>query len=79
MLIYVDDIIVIRSNLGMISSLIHLLRKEFSLNDLGKFHYFSSIEVIYQNNGSFANQTRYAITLLDSENITDYKPISTPL
>lgn len=52
-------------NSGFISYFIKLLGNEFSLNDLGKLHYFLGIEVIYQNNGLFLNQTRYDVSLLE--------------
>lgn len=46
---------------------------------MGKLHYLLGTEVIYQNNGLFLNQARYAISLLDREHMTNCKPISTPL
>lgn len=77
MLSYTDDIIVAGSHTGMISSLIHLLQKEFSFNDLGKLHYFLEIEVV--KDGLFFNQIKYAIGLLDREYVINCKPTSTPL
>lgn len=77
-LVYVDDIIVIESNSSVISTLVTLLGKELSSNDLGKIHYFLGIEVIYHNNSLLINQTRNS-SLLNRELILDCKPRSTPL
>lgn len=61
----------------MISTLIHLLGKEFCLNDLVRLHYFLGIEVVSNKDGFFVNNTKYAIDLLERDNMTNCKPIST--
>jgi len=45
-IIYVDDLIITRDSDLNISDLKKLLKQEFETKDLGKLHYFLSIEVI---------------------------------
>jgi hypothetical protein len=45
MLIYVDDIIVTISSSDAVTALMHDLKKEFALKDLGDLHFFLGIEV----------------------------------
>ena len=51
--LYVDDMVITRSNSSMLSSLIDRLAKEFSLKDLGDLHYFLGIEVVRNDKGLF--------------------------
>jgi len=46
-LIYVDDIIITRTNNSLINSLIESLSSHFSLKDLISLHYFLGIEVLW--------------------------------
>jgi hypothetical protein len=41
--VYVDDIIVVRSNQKTTEGLLHKLSQEFALKDLGDLHYFLGI------------------------------------
>jgi histone deacetylase 1/2 len=50
-LIYVDDIIVTSSLDDAITALLHDLRVDFALKDLGPLHYFLGIEVKKIHNG----------------------------
>lgn len=43
-MVYVDDVIVIGSNVDDITRLIHTLKNDFPLKDLGPLHYFLGIE-----------------------------------
>ena len=58
-LVYVDDVIIIESNLALVNSLIEKLSKEFQLRDLGKFYYFLGIEVNYSQHGTCLSQQFY--------------------
>ncbi|KAH9725617.1 retrovirus-related pol polyprotein from transposon RE1 [Citrus sinensis] len=44
-LVYVDDILVIGSNVQLVEKVIHHLSSEFALKDLGEFNYFLGLEV----------------------------------
>ena len=56
MLIYVDDIIVTSSSQGAITALLHDLRQDFALKDLGDLHYFLGIEVKKEQDGISLSQ-----------------------
>jgi len=44
--IYIDDLIVIKDSDANISELKNILKQNFEMKDLGKLHYFLDIEVI---------------------------------
>ena len=58
-LVYVDDILVIRSDHLVLDLLITNLNYEFSLNDLGPINYFLGIQVKETSEGSPLSQTKY--------------------
>ena len=74
----VDDMVIIRSNSSMLSSLIDRLAKEFSMKDLSNLHYFLGIEVVRNDKDIFLNQAKYELDLLTRAKLVDCKPISTP-
>lgn len=78
-LIYAGNNIITGSNSYRITSLVHHLRKGFSLNDQGDLHNFLGIEMILNKDDLFLNQSRYAIDLLERVSMRDCKSISTPL
>nr|ABA94875.1 retrotransposon protein, putative, Ty1-copia subclass [Oryza sativa Japonica Group] len=55
-LIYVDDIIVASSTKDAVPALLHDLKEDFALKDLGELHYFLGIEVNKVNNGLILTQ-----------------------
>jgi histone deacetylase 1/2 len=78
-LVYVDDIIVTGNNSSLIQQLIHDLNTHFALKDLGKLHYFLGIEMSYSNGMCHLSQTKYIQDLLVKSELTDCKPIATPM
>lgn len=79
MLIYVDDIIVASSTEKATTGLLHSLKQEFALQDLGELHYFLGIEVNKVCDGIVLVQEKYASDLLKRVNMSDCKPVATPL
>jgi histone deacetylase 1/2 len=71
-LIYVDDIIVA-------SLTKDALAQEFALKDLDELHYFLGIEVNKVPDGIILSQDKYAYDLLKKVNMSDCKPVSSPL
>jgi hypothetical protein len=63
-LIYVDDIIVASSNQKATEGLMHKLKQEFALKDLGGLYYFLDIEVCKVIDGIVLTQEKYASDLL---------------
>jgi histone deacetylase 1/2 len=78
-LIYVDDIIVASSTKEATEGLLRNLAQEFALKDLGELHYFLGIEVNKVPNGIILSQDKYASDLLKRVNMSDCKPVSSPL
>jgi histone deacetylase 1/2 len=55
------------------------LKRIFALKDLGELHYFLGIEVKRRKNGLVLTQERYATDILECVNMSNCKPISTPM
>lgn len=64
-LIYVNDILLIRPNTGCIKSLIHDLNTQFSLKNLGEINFFLGIEAFRNNRGLHFCQAKYTTKLLE--------------
>jgi hypothetical protein len=79
MLVYVDDIIIASSMSKATEQLICKLGQEFTLKDLGEFHYFLGMEVHKVNNGLVLTQDKYACDLLQRVGMGGCKPVNTPM
>jgi len=78
-LIYVDDILIIGTSPKDVSSLISKLRLHFALKDLGRLHYFLSIDVSWHSDGTIhLVQTKYIWDLLQKAGMLTSKPQPTP-
>jgi hypothetical protein len=77
--IYVDDLIIIRDSDANISNLKKLLKQKFEMKDLGKLCYFLGIEVIHSPKGIWLLQRQYALNKLAEYGMTGCKPILIPL
>lgn len=78
-LIYVDDINVVSSSETVVEKLLHKLRGDCALKDLGPLHYFLGIEVQYVPDGLHLSQTKYATDILSRMGILHCKSVATPL
>lgn len=79
LLLYVDDIVLTASSSGLLQQIQHQLLAEFSTKDLGPLHYFLGIQVTRDSTGFFLSQHKYAVELLDRANMSQCKPVSTPV
>lgn len=80
MLVYVDDIIITGDYLPLIQELTSKLNDQFALKQLGDLEYFLGIEVQKLRNGSLLlSQTKYIRDLLAKANMSEAKPIGTPM
>ena len=52
-LVYIDDMLILRSNEHLLQQLKHHLNKWFHMKDLGELRYFLGIEVAQSNEGIF--------------------------
>ena len=77
-LLYVDNIILTRSNFFLHEFISHI-SSEFSMKDLGPLHYFLGIQVIPTSAGMVLSQEKYAFDLLERAHMVDCKPLSTPV
>ncbi len=77
--IYVDDLIIIRDNDANIFDLKKFLKQKFKMKDLGKLRYFLDIEVLQSPKGIWLLPRQYALNKLSEYGMTGCKPISIPL
>lgn len=78
-LVYVDDIIITSSSSRATDHLIKELQQEFAIKDLGRLHYFLGIEMVLIKEGIILAQKKYIDDLLRRMNMTNCKPIVTPM
>ncbi|KAM2944179.1 hypothetical protein COP2_027257 [Malus domestica] len=78
-LVYVDDLIITGDNAEEIKELKHSLQQRFAIKDLGVLRYFLGIEMATSHKGFFLNQRKYVLDLLKEANMSDAKPVPTPL
>jgi hypothetical protein len=78
-IIYVDDLTIIKDNDANIFDLKKLLKQKFEMKDLGELRYFLGIEVIQSPKGIWLLQKQYALNKLSEYGMTSCKPISIPL
>lgn len=79
MLVYVDDIIVVSSSPKAVEVLLHDLRADFALKDLGDLSYFLGIEVKEVKEGIFMSQQKYASNIIQRANMQHCKTLNTLL
>ena len=78
-LIYVDDIIITGSSPSTISMLIHFLKIDFAIKELGDLNFFLGVEVIKNTSSILLSQKRYIVDLLRRTNMLEAKPVSSPM
>lgn len=79
MLIYVDDIIITRSNAQLITSLITKLSSDFAVKDLGLLHFILWIEVHDIKEGLHITREKYVQDILDKADLLNASHISTTM
>ena len=78
LLVYVDDILLIRSNSKLLYRLITLLSLEFKLRDLGYMHYFLGIKVKPTSIRILLHQQKYALDIIRRAYMSSCKLVDTP-
>ncbi|XP_033131783.1 uncharacterized protein LOC103828783 [Brassica rapa] len=78
-LVYVDDIIVTGNDNHQIQTVLHSFAARFSIKDPVDLHYFLGIQVTRTDSGVHLCQQKYINDLLHKANMTDAKPIATPV
>ncbi|XP_061364779.1 uncharacterized mitochondrial protein AtMg00810-like [Gastrolobium bilobum] len=77
--LYVDDLIFMGNNDGMIQEIKRTMTMEFEMTDPGLMRYFLGLEVRQDNLGIFVSQEAYAKEILKRFKMTDCNPVSTPM
>ncbi|KAM1500064.1 hypothetical protein ACFX10_022670 [Malus domestica] len=77
LIVYVDEMVVIRNDVEEIQKLQKYLAKEFEMKDLGILKYFLGIEVARSKHGIFLSQKKYVIDLLTKTGMLACKPADT--
>ena len=76
--VYVDDFVLTRNNVGLLFRLKHQLYDTFEITNLGILHLFLDLQVLPLLDGIFASQSKYVMDLLKRFNMDDYKACATP-
>ena len=79
LVVYVDDILITRSNAVEAGRLSAALAQEFEIKALGPLRYFLGLEVAYTSRGIFVSQQKYTVDLLKLTDMTDCAPVRTPI
>ena len=79
LLVYIDDIIITGDDEHAVDLLVQNLAKRFSLKDLGSLTYFLGVEIQSHPRGLVLSQHRYIQDLLHHTNMSNSRPVATPL
>ena len=77
-LLYVDELVIVSTNLDEIGRDKSQLVASFDMKDLGDLHYFLGIEVIRSPEGILINKWYYVMSMLFKFRMTTCKSLSTP-
>ncbi|XP_074306310.1 uncharacterized protein LOC141641553 [Silene latifolia] len=78
-LVYVDDLVIVRNNTNAIATFKNYLSNCFHMKDLGPLKYFLGIEVARNSEGIFLNQRKYALDIVSEAGLLGAKPVATPI
>ena len=79
LVVYVDDIVIIRSDSKGILSLKSFIHTQFHTKDLGMLKYFLGVEVMKSKQGILLSQQKYVLNMLSETGKLGVKPCSTPM
>lgn len=77
--VYIDNIIISRSDKIEVGNIIQRLAKEFPMRDLGNLKFFLGIQVMHTAEGLHLSQIQYLENLLCSCEMHNLKPAITPM
>lgn len=77
--VYVDDLFVTGTSVGLINQFKAEMSSQFEMSDLGKLTYYLGIEVIQHDEGITLNQRNYAMRILEDAGMKDCNPTQTPM
>jgi hypothetical protein len=74
-----DDIIFSGSSHALVSTLQKIMEKEFQMSMMGELIFFLGIQVKQMKQGTFVHQAKYMKDLIKKFNMSEIKPVSTPM
>lgn len=77
--IYVDDLIYMGNNTGMLEEFKETMKKEFAMTDLGVMKYFLGVEVVQDEAGIFICQKKYAEEILTKFGMETCNSVRNPI
>jgi hypothetical protein len=77
--VYVDDIIFGGSSHVLVSSFHEMMENEFQMSMMGELTFLLDIQVKQMKQDTFIHQTKYTKDLMKKFNMTELKPVSTPI
>lgn len=78
-LVYVDDIIITKTDSKVIHKLQASVHSAFHMNDLGPLQYFLGLEMLRSSHGMFINQHEYTKDPIALARLENSSPVHTPL
>lgn len=78
-LIYVDDLLIIRDDDKLIQEKKDVLHHKFKVKDLGELRYFLGIKIMRSSKGILLIQRKYALQLVSDLGLGETKPAATPV
>ncbi|XP_019179186.1 PREDICTED: uncharacterized protein LOC109174403 [Ipomoea nil] len=78
-LVYVDDILIMRSDSDRVTALIDKLALEFKVRDMGVASFFLGKETVPLSGGMLLSQQWYMKDILKRADMVDCKPVITPI
>lgn len=79
LILYVDDLLVTRSDNAGIQNLKQSLMQSFEMTDLGNVRYYLGIEFLRSNIGIFLSQKTYALHILEEFDMSSCTPAALPM
>ncbi|WVZ89700.1 hypothetical protein U9M48_036069 [Paspalum notatum var. saurae] len=77
--IYVDDIIFGGSSHALVSSFAEQISREFEMSLMGELQFFLGLQIKQGLEGTFVHQAKYTRYILKKFNMSDSKPMTTPM
>jgi len=79
LLVYVDDIILVKDNLSHMDEVKNFLNENFKIKDLGQLSFFLGLKAMRSKKCIHINQREYALDILADCGMLVVKPSSTPM